>query len=100
MEQMIKIISKEKEKSLPTFEEPIRVEMKDANELSEVEKESTSSEPKKLEKEVKKTIPEMTPLKEVHEELQREKSQYHSEVDVFIFELNKSLKATLVKKSL
>ena len=38
MEQMTKIISKEKEMCLPTFEEPIRVEVKDANELSKVER--------------------------------------------------------------
>ena len=72
MEQMTKIISNEKERSFPTFEDSIRVEVKNANELSEVGKKSTSPEPKKLEKEVKNTIPKITPLKEVHEELQSE----------------------------
>ena len=53
-----------------------------------------------MDKEVKKTIPEMTPLKKVHEKLQSVKIPYNSEVDEFIFELNESLKATLVKKVL
>ena len=97
---MTKIISKEKERSLPTFEKPIGIEVKDVNELSEVENESNSLEQENLEKEVKKAIPEMIPLKEMHEELQMEKSPYNSEVDEFIFELNESLKATLVTKSL
>ena len=97
---MTKIISKEKERSLPTFEKPIGIEVKDVNELSEVEKESNSSEQENLEKEVKKAILEMIPLKEMHEELQMEKSPYNSEVDEFIFELNGSLKATLVTKAL
>ena len=41
----------------------------------------------------------MTRLKQVHEELQSEKIPYDSEVDESIFELNESLKATLVKKA-
>ena len=54
MEQLTRIIFEEKERSFPTFEEPIRVEVKNANEPSEVENESTSLEPEKLKRKLRR----------------------------------------------
>ena len=98
---MAKIISKEKERSLPTFEEPKRVEMgaKVLNEIVAKEKESTSLKPKEMKKEVENTIPEMTLWREGHEKVENENLTLISEVDETILELMENERATKVKKA-
>ena len=100
MGKMAKIISREQERNLPTFEEPVRKE-EDAKEMKELvakEKESTSLEPNEMSEEVVETIPKMTLWGEVHKELKNEKMTPISEVDEFIIRLNKKLKENIVQK--
>ena len=74
MGQMAKIVSKEQERSSPTFEEPKRVEMdaKVLNEIATKENESTSLEQKEMKNEVEKTILNMTLWGEVQEKVENE----------------------------
>ena len=102
MGKVPKIISEEQERSLPTFEEPKRVEM-DAKVLNEIvakEKESTSLKPKEMKKEVEKTIPKMTLWGEVDEKLKNENLTPILKVIETILELMENERATKVKKAL
>ena len=100
MGKMAKIISREQERNLPTFEEPVIKEeyAKEMKELVAKEKESTSLEPNEMSEEVVETISEMTLWGEVHKELKNEKMTPISEVDEFIIRLNKKLKENIVQK--
>ena len=51
-----------------------------------------------MREEVVENIPEMTPWGEVHKELENEKMTPVSKVDELIFQLNKELKANIVKQ--
>ena len=84
---MAKIILEEQERSLPTFEEPIGVEV-DAKVLNEIvaKEESTSPEPIEMKKEVEKTILKMTLWGEVHEKVENEILTPILEVDETILE--------------
>ena len=51
-----------------------------------------------MREEVVETIPEMIPRGEVHKELENKKMIFVTEVDEFIFQLNKELEANIVKQ--
>ena len=74
---MAKILLEEQQRSLSTLEEPIREKEYDAKELKDLvvkEDKPTSLEShEKIKDEIVKTIPEMAPWGEMHEEFRNEK---------------------------
>ena len=99
MEQMTKILLEDQQKTLPTFEEPRRVDV-DAMELHELvanEKGSTSPEMEEKRKEFK-TTPSMIIGGKVHGKLENQKMTPISKLDEIIFELNENLKAASQSK--